>query len=311
MFDNLKLFVFNYTSNEFEDLLILLSIYYPKIDKNGSTYFDLGNLRFNYYPNSGKLRIRNSIHKFYNESIKKLGRTNSTVFKYEDFIELVKYLCKILNRKSQEINVGGDFEFGVNITLPKDFDVYKIITRYDYYKSTTFNPFTPDKPYRGKPYQVSCALSDYRIKFYDKNKQEKNFVSLSNLLRYEIVIENKRKLYDLLMLQDENSITLQDLEQLENWCALANFLEDTYNNIVKKPILSNELNLEKEDLEEIHTILNYQFYEDIKDSLPELARQVRQETKRLSRSLENCPYNLHYIVHKYLDYSIQELLYIQ
>lgn len=305
MYDNIKLFIFYFTSKEFEDLKVFLSKD-SIIDRHQSESFNLGNLRFNYYPNQQKLRIRNSIHKFYNAQIKGGSCTNSTIFKYEQFMEVVNFLCNILNRNSSEIIVGGDFEFGVNLYLPKNFNIMNIITRYEYFKSTTFNPFSIDKPYNGKPYQVSCAMSDYRIKCYDKTKQENITNHPYNIYRIEVVIGNIRKLREILLLQNSNKVTLEDLLEFENWCALANYLAEVYENTVKKPLLKvcNNVN----ELALIHTLLDYQFYLDVKELFPNKVRTFRKKSEEFRLMYEYNDNNLHYLVSKYLDTALYNTL---
>lgn len=308
MCDNIKLFVFNFTLEEFENLKIFFRIEDTNIDSHQSMYFNLGNLRFNYYPNQQKLRIRNSVHKFYNGFINELGNTNSTVFKYEQFVEVVDYLCNKLNRKSSEIIVGGDFEFGVNIYFPKDFNIMNIITRYEYFKSTTLNPFSIDKPHRGKPYQVSCALSDYRIKFYIKSTQEYISNNPNNILRFEIVVHYKRMLRQILLLQNPNTITLEDLVEHHNWCALANFLEEVYEYIVKKPILKQGTQTHLGQLTLMHTLLDYHFHLDVKDYFPEQFRGFRKASEEYRAIYEYNSCNLHNVVRDYLDKALYDTL---
>ncbi len=307
MYDNVKLFVFNFTLEEFEELKVLLSKD-SIIDRHQSESFDLGNLRFNYYPNQQKLRIRNSLHKFYNGLLQGLDYTNSTVFKYEQFTEVVEYLCSILKRKSKEIIVGGDTEFGVNIYLPNNFNIMNIISRYEYYKSTSVNPFTVDKPYRGKPYQVSCALSNFRMKFYHKTKQENITNNLYNILRFEIVVHNIRMLRQILLLQCPNTITLEDLVEYDNWCALANFLEEIYEYIVKKPILKPGTQTHLGQLTLIHTLLDYHFYLDVKEYFPEQFREFRKVSEEYRAINEYYSSNLHNDVRDYLDKALYDTL---
>lgn len=247
MIDNITIRT-SYNDQDFERLTHRLGLFAP-IDSD-KIKVDWSNLRFKYYPNNQVLTLSNSLHKFYNLEFNELlmSPVNHNNFSYSDFYTVASYLSEWVFQKSlNELNISSRFEFGFNISTDshKPFD---LLSKFQSCVTTHVNEFFTVEPYKGKPIQRNCRFSDWYIKGYDKGKQ----VGLNNinLLRFEIVVTEMRKLRQVLGTQ---TTTLNDICNPLAWHTLFKFLISTYDNIRKVPQIDRIVL----PVDEIHSIYGY------------------------------------------------------
>lgn len=199
--------------------------------KRGHHYLFWENLRFEFVPYLNELWIRNSLHKFYNAVVRpiKIGQENYNDFSYVNLCETIDFLGGIFDRKPEDFELFGKFEYGVNIDVAP-YKPLDIINSYLSYATTRINPFYVDQPYEGKPIGKSCYLTDYRIKFYDKSKQAN--IPQQGIFRYEICVGGVGRLKKLF---NKNRVTLLDLLDKCNLSKLTQSLMESYRKIKKLP----------------------------------------------------------------------------
>jgi len=139
---------------------------------------------------SGDLWLKNSLHKYAK------GGYNYNPFTPKEAQEALIEIYKILRIPLANFIVT-NIEIGVNMRMPEDPIKYINTIRY-YDKSYRFIPMPP--LYKtSKLKGISCSLSEYEIKFYDKTFESRHRKSKAeqakvhdNILRYEIGLSSKQ-----------------------------------------------------------------------------------------------------------------------
>lgn len=231
--DSTNLQVKGFSDLEFEKLTERVGIHLP-INSEQISFFER-NLKLTYYPNTNILRIKNSLHKYFNSFGGDGSCNNMNDFTLSDARCVAEILSIVyVDRDINDFNVSAVFEFGLNIDTP--INPYSIIERYLAYQvHNTINDFTTCEPRKGKPIMRKSHLNDYAVKFYDKGKE--SGIGGVNKLRYELVFKQIRKLRSVL---GENEITLQTVLEDYNWKKLSDYMIEVYKNIKKSPLLLNE-----------------------------------------------------------------------
>lgn len=295
MLDNISLQLQNFTQVEFDSFCQIVGCNYNLV--NNKPEIKWVNLRIRYFPNVQELVIQNSIHNFFNAVCNSAIQlpVNHTDFDRSNMQEVSQLLSKTFNRPLSDFKLFGKFEYGVNIDtgVIKPFD---IIERWQSYTYGTTNDFHIIAPNRGKPFQKTAFLTDYRIKAYDKGKQAE--LPKINLLRFEIVLTGVKKLRQLLK---RSTITLQDLNNIETWKILYNNLVFIYDHIMKLPLWNAHPSID--DLYTIHNYANKNLNADLKKIMSKAQFQnMRRAQRDVYEKYNNAPGNIHQIIrHKIIE----------
>lgn len=211
MVDNLTFYIENFEKQDFNRLMEE-NIQKLPINRDDNFYqTDWQNLRIKYFPNQKKIKVYNSLHKFFNSEIVGLGMVNHNEFTMSQVNETINYLESAFNRSAKEMKIMGRFEFGINVNTQsvKPFD---IIQRYQSIVTTATNEFNVMYNKNGKSTCKFCSFSHYTVKCYDKMKQMG--VSGANILRYEMVNHSSIKTKQVFAKDDVN---LEDLLDNNIW----------------------------------------------------------------------------------------------
>ncbi len=225
MFDNISFTIDNFEKEDFDNLIENYIQKQP--NKRGEEWFQCNwaNLRINYFPNQRKIKITNSLHKWYNSEILGIGLINHNDFKKSQVIESVNFLENAFNRPASEMRFLGRFEYGININT-HSINPYDIIDRYISSITTSVNPFYAFYNKYGKPYSKFCSFTNYNIKAYDKSKEAG--ITNSNIFRFEIVHHNSirtRKVFE------KSNISMEDLTDDDIWEKCFSSILNCYNSI--------------------------------------------------------------------------------
>lgn len=303
MFDNVGLKIEKYSPLEFQKLTDRLGIICP-VDSD-RVWFNLHNLRIRYFPNENLIRINNSLHKFYNSAIGIMGvPENYNDFNINDMKEVAEELSRIFERPINHFLLSRPIEVGVNIDI-FGFTPFEIISRYQcYLAGSSINAFHTIEPRdRGRPITRKCFFTDYKIKFYDKSKQAK--LSGSNILRYEIVFDQLRKIRAVL---GQENLTMQTLCERETWVHFGLYLLKVYKNIKKLPLIEGKI-ISVKDLNKIYAECNSQFKSDLKRSLtPTHYNNARLENVECYNFWNNTNENAHILINRKIYKKLKKLI---
>lgn len=158
------------------------------------------------------LLANGSLHKWHN-----CGEHNADQFTFEKLMLSIDSITDILEIPADKCVIHG-LEVGVNIELPHS--PQKVLKNVVCYKSKPFTQINKRAENKG----LQCALSQYRVKAYDKKKQ--SGIDCGNLLRFEIAIDR------MAVLKGYEITTLADLQDKEKVYKLVNVLSETYAGIV-------------------------------------------------------------------------------
>lgn len=223
------------------------------------------NLRFTYYPNSGILKIQNSFHKFYNQCFLGIDG-NHTDFSLQNFHAACHYLFDgLLEHDIKDTWVSAKTEFGINVDSSPHHPFF-LISKWLSHQVTHINEFFTIPPFSGKPSQRTAYGSDYKIKVYHKKVspiQLQGAVQKPNLLRYEIVITEIRKLRRILACDE---ITVATLLEPQAWGLLFNFLLSTYQQVRKIPQLSSSV-ITEQHLNQLYRYCNPLMRKDLQEMM--------------------------------------------
>jgi hypothetical protein len=139
----------------------------------------IDNIKVQYYPLSGILRLDGSLHKY-------ACGNNYSLFTKKNSIDAIKKLAGVVGVEIEKFFIT-KIEFGINISISKE--PMKYINSILSYNSNLFLPMTP---LESTVYGKRCKLCDYTIKFYDKTYDtwENDRIRLpENILRYEILMK--------------------------------------------------------------------------------------------------------------------------
>lgn len=224
MFDFLSYQIENFEKRDF-NRFIENYIQKSPLDKGDWFQTDWQNLRINYFPNQKKIKVSNSLHKWYNSEIVGLGTFNHNEFSFGQVNESINYLENAFNRSSKEMKLLGRFEFGLNINTQsvKPFD---IIDRYQSIVTTATNSFNLMYNKYGKSTCKFCSFTHYTVKCYDKMKEMG--VSGDNILRFEIVNHSSVKTKQVFGKKD---VSLEDLLDKSIWENCHKSMINSYDSI--------------------------------------------------------------------------------
>src|SRR5690606_1311193 len=115
MIDYAVLVLHNVSWGEYIKLVELIDVVVPPESNRMVTYFE--NLRLEYYPNSNQLKMKNSLHKFFNRTLADVkidGNYND--FRFSDFYVLCGFFSELyLRRDLKDFKLSTKFETGLNI----------------------------------------------------------------------------------------------------------------------------------------------------------------------------------------------------
>jgi hypothetical protein len=164
-------------------------------------------------------KIRGSVHQAFNSLYRTAPLDNYSQFHFVQFNAIINDLCSIINVEAKNLKLHG-YEYGFNLLL--DYNPSKIIHnniishRLVPHSNTKYNKRESSKHFIMKG-------NDYRIKVYDKGKQ--NALD-ENLLRFEKKIQRQRVHRNILD-------TLDDLTKADSW----RFMKDQIVNEINKLII--------------------------------------------------------------------------
>jgi len=287
-----------FSNKDFIDLTTRLDVNCP-IDNN-RVWFDLLKLRINYFPNENKLRIKNSMHGYYNAMHGSLRQwINYNDFTFFDFQIVCESWSKIIfERPLEDFKLSTNFEVGLNIDS-QEYTPFEVITKYMSYITTTTNEFytCPPSNLKGKPLQRMCYMSDYKIKGYDKSKQ--SHLAKQGLLRYEIVYTELRKIRKSLNMPANSIISLQTLNDLNVWDKLFNDIIKMYDAIKKIPLITDAYPLD--DIFKVHAYCNKKLADDIKRGMNvNTYNKLRASYKKVYNHYDLLHTNYHQIIRQKL-----------
>lgn len=293
MFDNISFTIDNFENQDF-DRLIQDYIQKQPNDRGGWYQTDWQNLRINYYPNQKKIRVTNSLHKFYNSEIVGLGMFNHNDFTMSQVNETINYLENAFNRSSKEMKILGRFEFGINVNtgIVKPFD---IIDRFQSIVTTRINGFHLMYIKNGKSTCKFCTFTLYTVKVYDKLKQMG--VTGDNILRYEIVNHSNLKTKQIFK---KNDISLEDLLDESIWNNCHKALMNSYDSI-------RVIGFPSDGVSNYAKTLCYSFSTLNKDYKHYL-KNVMNELKNCHDTIKNSSSNPHSMVREGLKNNYQKLI---
>ena len=246
MFDYTSANLHSYCMEDFKKFLELVDLQIPQ--ESEKMKVKLENLQITFYPNSNKLNISNSLHKFYNRTYADLiidGNHND--FCYSNFISLMFMFSEFyFERDLKDFELSTKFETALNIDVGgyKPMDIMERYLSYQSHNSiVAFKTIEPWGGAIGKPTTMKAFMSDYQVKCYNKSAESK--LTGINLMRLELVYGQLRKLRSVLGLGVNAEITLENLTQIESWKALGSYIMNCYNNIKKIPLTERNLTIDE------------------------------------------------------------------
>ncbi|MCX6186044.1 MAG: hypothetical protein NTU43_03475 [Bacteroidetes bacterium] len=264
-----------------------------------------GNMRMKYYPEKKMLLMKNSIHKLYNYSIGRNVPINWDDFNLYKALQMKEYIVFMFERPASDFKLFSRFEWGVNIET--EVAPSEIFSRYYGYNSKAVNSNFNNVSFnngKGKDIQRELALTEWRIKFYNKAKQSK--LPRTKIMRYEIVFHEVRKLRKIL---NEKDVSLETITIKENWLKLQNELIRVYDSVKKIPFLEDGSNLSIEDYLGIYFYCNATAYKDVKRMYGESkAKKMRLKYKNLYDQYDGQKDNIHNLVREKIVNKTNELL---
>ena len=209
-----------------------------------------------------KIRIENSLHKFYKHN------------NYSDFSS--SEICKAVNIVCSKFSIAAEFweikklELGFNIQTPQAASSY--IPLFHSYKGVFFNKVM----YGNKLHEMKCFLTEYAIKVYDKTEQLKRQEKLNiekDILRIEICYNKKRKL-------PKEIETLADLKNSNK----IKLLYEDFESMIKKIVFYEGYNLTGASFEDrclLLASLNSDFWKVNKDLNKRKTKAYKEKLKVL------------------------------
>ena len=293
MFDNFSVVIDDYKKEEFKNLL---ENHVKEAPIKRRNYFQVNwrNLRVKYFPNQRRIKISNSLHKWYNSEIVGIGEINYNDFTQSQVKEAIFHLEIAFNRNASEMRLLGLFEYGININT-NSIRPYEIIDRYASIVTTYANPFYPFYSRYGKSYSKFCAFSTYKVKAYDKSKEAG--LASSKIFRFEIVHHNAIKTRQIF---GKRNVTLEDLRNIEIWDKCFNSLISSYNSIRMLGYPDNGIDDYAKMLCYSHPIIRKDYKSDLK--------KIRKELKDTHDSFMNSKGNPHSLIKIGLSNNYQKLI---
>lgn len=301
MIDNIQIKT-SCTDDEFLKLTEKISVDAPI--NSEKIKFDYANLRGVYYPNINKLTLTNSWHKFYNLEFGQYhASVNHNDFSFSNFYTVADFLSEwVLEKAFTDLHISSKYEFGLNINT--DFhQPFNLISKYQSCILTHANEFFTVPPYSGKPIQRSCYFSDWYIKAYDKGLQAG--VITTNLLRFEIVVTELRKLRNILKV---DAVSIADIVTIQAWDNMFNFLIATYDAIRKIPEIENT-QPSLDDINAFYSYCNKLKRSDIQKSTTRYYfEQLNKGFKKVYEQYNTLPENYHNTIRKKMYDTYERLM---
>jgi hypothetical protein len=289
MLDNVGLELSSVTLDEYNQIIKNLQVERPEDSDKMKVYWY--NMQIVYFPKCQKLLIQNSLHKLFNLITKNVN-SNSNDFGLADLNMLSGWFSNVyFNRPLEDFRISRRFEFGLNVSTGNK----KAIDIVNLWLSFKMNPFYVVPPLKKgqKPLQRTCYFCDYKVKIYDKLKQEKACeINNKNILRYEIAVEQLRKLESILGIKN---ISLKSVNEHEVWVKLYFYLLDVYDSIAKIPLIDERI-----PIEDIYTSYSYMdsiMAKTIKNNVKENSfKRMRERAKNVFLKYDMDNSNVHNIL---------------
>jgi len=153
-----------------------------------------------------------SFHKFHN-----CGEQNADQFTFAKLSQSIDSFADIFGVDSEKCFIHG-LEIGVNIPLP--YSPLRVFKNLVCYRSRAFTQINKKNARNG----LQCALTQYRVKVYDKEKQ--SGLKCGHLLRFEISIDKMQ------ILSKYGISTLADLHNPKKLYPLVDLLKEALQGII-------------------------------------------------------------------------------
>gem|GEM_PF-2797766 len=190
----------------------------------------------------GHILIANgSIHKFFNT-----GTHNADQFTFSNLSQSLDSLSDIFGIPEENALLRG-LEIGVNISLP--FSPIRVLKNLVCYRAKEFTQI--DKRSQGKG--VQCALTQYRLKVYDKAKQ--SGVDCGHVLRVEVAIDKMQ------VISSHEIRTLADLRNRNKVYTLISVLTDAVKGIVWTDVYASKKGMSSRELAQWNDFSNPKTWE--------------------------------------------------
>lgn len=256
---------------------------------------DWQNLRINFYPETKIVKVRNSLHKFFNREIAQNHLENSDEFTSPNLIRAVSLLEEGFSRRARDMNLFGRLEYGVNIKTGTLSPYKDIISRYQSIVKNHTNAFYDFYNPKGKVFAKFCPFSHYTVKCYSKGHQMG--MPRMNVLRYEIAnhtLEETRRLFKKV------DVSVEDLKKKQIWINCLEKLLEIYDLIRVIPT--------GQDGEELYSQMlcfsNSLIRKDFKQSLA----KYQNTLKEAHYNYKNSKNNVHSVVKESLDKQYLKLI---
>lgn len=261
------------------------------------------NMQLLYFPDSKKLVIQNSLHKLYN-ALNSGSLTNANDFNFAEMHFLSEWLSKVyFERPIEDFKLTRRVEFGFNISTSH----IPAIDVVNLWLSIKMHPFYMEPPRNKgqKPLQKTCYFCDYKVKVYDKAKQEGiTTLSTKNILRYEIAIEQPRKWEKIFNIK---GASLKDINEHETWEKMYSYLLRTYDSIAKIPLIDKDIPLD--DIYVSYSYLDGLMANTIRHNLNKSSyKRQRQKAKELYNKFDKDDSNIHNIIRERIKNKFIELM---
>lgn len=262
------------------------------------------NMRLTYYPNAGRLVLINSLHKLYNSLSGSPHLSNANDFHLTDCNALTDWLSMLyFDRDPDDFKVTTKFEFGMNIntghTAPFD-----IVRRW---LSCNGNEFYASPPKKGRPILKASYHSDYKVKGYDKGLESGiHCGGTNNILRYEVVVSEIRKVRKILCYSKDYEVSLKDINDHVAWYNLYCSLIKTYDTIRKVPLIDAEM--AEEDIFKLHGYISPFIAEDLCRLMGRNKySRWRAKARKLYDRLDKNELNIHNLLRSKLEEKFRDL----
>jgi hypothetical protein len=164
----------------------------------------------------------------------------------------------------------------------------------------------PPKNLKGKPIQRMCYLSDYKLKGYDKSKQAEVAIK-EDLLRYEVIYTELRKIRKILGFSKTDDISLLTLNDQHIWHKLFIDIIKMYDAIKKIPLIPDAYPLE--DIFKVNAYCSKIMADDIRRTMNiNTYNKLRASFKDVYNHYDQLPSNYHQVVRKKLVSKYNSLI---
>ena len=237
--DYVNLQLINYNSDE---LMNNQNLKFSPFYENANLkyyYAKFKNVSFYIYE-SGSIKIKGSLHKYYNQGIH-----NYNDFSKSAFLVVLNELNSLFNINPCQLKIVG-LEYGINIEPPIKSD--EIISNLIMHKKVEFENTINNTSGNYK----QARHFDYILKIYNKSKQYK---LNDEVIRIEIKQNNWREYRNL------GIITLQDFMDYDKRIFINNLILK-WNDV----LFYNPINFKRDDIKKWHQYSNVQYWRNLKEN---------------------------------------------